>query len=68
MQIWHSGNDLPTYRDLDGFQVLALVSRYLFAEFSGTVADYIATLNLKPGPALMAAAGGDPSAAPARRT
>ncbi|MBP28105.1 phage tail assembly chaperone [Methylobacterium sp.] len=64
LSIWHSGNDLPTYRDLDGFQVLALVSRYLFAEFAGAIADYIATLNLKPGPALMGAAGGPPRPRP----
>ncbi|EIZ81876.1 bacteriophage protein [Methylobacterium sp. GXF4] len=55
--IWHSNQDLPTYRDLDGFKVLALVSRYLFVEFKDSIAEYIASLNLKPGPALMAAAG-----------
>lgn len=53
--IWFQNQDLPTYRDLDGFKVLALVSRYLFVEFKDNVADYIASLNLKPGPVLMAA-------------
>ena len=57
MPIWFSNQDLPTYRDLDGFKVLALVSRYLFVEFKDSIAQYIASLNLKPGPALMAAAG-----------
>jgi hypothetical protein len=57
MMIWNTRDDIPTYRDLDGFKVLALVSRYLFAEFEDSIAEYIASLNLKPGPALMAAAG-----------
>lgn len=56
MPIWESRDDLPVYRDLDGFKVLALVSRYLFAEFKDSIAEYITSLNLKPGPALMAAA------------
>lgn len=55
--IWFPNQDLPTYRDLDGFKVLALVSRYLFVEFKDSIAEYIASLNLKPGPAFMAAAG-----------
>jgi len=55
--IWYSNQDLPTYRDLDGFKVLALVSRYLFVEFKDSIAEYITSLNLKPGPMLMAAAG-----------
>lgn len=55
MPIWFSNQDLPTYRDLDGFKVLALVSRYLFVEFKDSIAEYIASLNLKPGPVLMAA-------------
>ena len=55
--IWYSNHDLPTYRDLDGFKVLALVARYLFVEFKDSIAEYIASLNLKPGPAFMAAAG-----------
>ncbi|MGU3663137.1 hypothetical protein ACLBX9_02930 [Methylobacterium sp. A49B] len=55
--IWDARNDMPVYRDLDGFKVLALVSRYLFLEFGEAIGDYIASLDLKPGPVLAAAAG-----------
>ena len=55
MFMWNTKLDIPTYRDVDGFATLALVGRYLFFEFKDRIADYIATLNLKPGPALMAA-------------
>ena len=53
--MWDSRDDLPVARDLDGFKVLVLVSRYLFAEFKDSITEYIASLDLKPGPALMAA-------------
>lgn len=53
--IWHSNSDLPTYRDLDGFQILSLVCRYLFLEFRESIGDYIRGLGLKPGPVLTAA-------------
>lgn len=56
LPIWSGKDDFPTYRDLDGFKVLGLVSRYLFLEFKDSIAEYITSLNLKPGPALMAAA------------
>jgi len=58
LPIWEPRDDLPVYRDLDGFKVLALVSRYLFVEFKDSITEYITSLNLKPGPALMAAAAG----------
>lgn len=64
LPIWDTRNDIPVYRDLDGFKVLALVSRYLFLEFKDSVAEYITSLNLKPGPALMAAAGAQPRQRP----
>lgn len=64
MPIWSGKDDFPTYRDLDGFMVLGLVSRYLFLEFKDSIADYITSLNLKPGPALMAAAGVQPRQRP----
>ncbi len=64
--IWFPAQNLPTYRDLDGFKVLALVARYLFVEFKDSIAEYIASLNLKPGPVLMAAGLRLSSVRPAR--
>jgi len=58
MPIWPKGQEYPTYRDLNGFHILGLTVRYLFVEFREPITEYIATLDLAPGPVLMAA--GDP--------
>lgn len=65
MPIWHTGAEYPHYRDMDGFQLISIVVRYLFLEFQGSIAEYISSLGLKPGPVLTAAmAQGRPPGAP----
>lgn len=60
MPLWDTKNDQPAYDDIDGFTMLALVVRYLIEEFRDSIVEYIGSLDLKPGPALKAAAGLQP--------
>lgn len=55
--LWYKPLDRPSFPDIDGFVTLALVGRYLAGEFQGRISEYIASLDLKPGPALAAAMG-----------
>lgn len=56
-QVWWTrpGLDQPTYPDIDGFMTLAIVGRYLTGEFKDRIAEYVASLSLKAGPAFAAA-------------
>lgn len=63
-QVWWSKLDQPTFPDIDGFMTLAIVGRYLTNEFKDRIAEYLATLNLRAGPAFAAATGQAPPASP----
>ncbi|WP_342111731.1 phage tail assembly chaperone [Methylobacterium sp. SI9] len=64
LPIWPKGQEYPSYRDIDGFTLFGLVCRYLFLEYREPIAEYIASLNLAPGPALAAAVAGAPRERP----
>ncbi len=58
MAMWDSKFDVPTYPDVDGFVMMALVANYIVLEFKDRISEYVSTLGLKPGPALAAAERG----------
>lgn len=60
LPIWDSRDDIPRHEDIDGFKTIALTIRYLFEEFQESIVEYLKSLELKPGPALMEAAGSRP--------
>lgn len=60
LPVWDAKDDIPRYEDIDGFKTIALTIRYLFEEFQESIVEYLTSLDLKPGPALMAGAGNRP--------
>lgn len=65
MPVWYKNHKIAHYPDIDGFVLIEITARYLAAEFSGKITEYILSLNLKPGPAFAAVmAGGSAPQAP----
>jgi len=64
-QVWWDKLDQPTFPDIDGFMTLAIVGQYLVGEFKDRIAEYVASLKLRAGPAFATAMSQTPAAAPA---